>query len=125
MESQPLITITVGVRGAIHEHFIEQLNNLKLPKSDIKTLVKSLHHNAIKYLIYLVLNKRKFDNKQTPPPLGEYDQSYTTRAHLPKRHKAPYYIMGDMISIGLTGSHSCRYIVRALFFLLFSFTKGG
>ena len=67
MESQPLITITVGVRGAIHEHFIEQLNNLKLPKSDIKTLVKSLHHNAIKYLTYLVLNKRKFDNKQTPP----------------------------------------------------------
>ena len=29
--------------------------------------------------------------------------------------------MGNMISIGLTGSHSCRYMVRALFFLFFSF----
>ena len=26
-----------------------------------------------------------------------------------------------MISIGLMGSHSCRYMVRALFFLFFSF----
>jgi hypothetical protein len=29
---------------------------------------KKLHENAIKYLTYLVLNKRKLDNKQTPVP---------------------------------------------------------
>ena len=31
--------------------------------------MKSLHQNAIKYLTYLVLNKRKLDNKQIPIPL--------------------------------------------------------
>ena len=54
-KTNPLITITLGVRGAIHEHCIEQLTKLKLPKSSIKTLMKNLHHNAIKYLTYLVL----------------------------------------------------------------------
>ena len=53
----------------IHEHFIEKLTNLRIPKANIKTLMKSLHQNAIKYLTYLVLNKRKLDNKQIPIPL--------------------------------------------------------
>ena len=64
-KTNPLITITDGVRGAIHENFIEQLTNLKIPKTHIKTLI---YQNAIKYLTYLVLNKRKLDNKQTPVP---------------------------------------------------------
>lgn len=66
----PLITITAGVRGAIHEHSIKKLTNLNIPKSIIKTLMKNIHQNAIKYLTYLVLNKRKLDNKQAPilPP---------------------------------------------------------
>ena len=67
-KTNPLITIRTCVRGAIHEHSIEKLTNLQIPKSNIKTLMKSLHHNAIKYLTYLVLNKRKLDNKQTPIP---------------------------------------------------------
>ena len=29
-----------------------------------------MHQNIIKYLTYLVLNKRKLDNKQTAIPLG-------------------------------------------------------
>ena len=44
--------------------------NLKIPKSNIKTLMKDTHQNAIKYSTYLVLNKRKLENKQatiTPP----------------------------------------------------------
>jgi hypothetical protein len=65
----PLITITTGVRGARHEHSIEKLNNLKIPKFNIKTLMKSLHHNAIKYLTYLILNKRKIRQQtNTHPP---------------------------------------------------------
>ena len=64
----PLITITTGVRGAIHEHSIDQLIKLKIPQNNIKTLMKKIHENAIKYLTYLVLNKRKLDNKQTPVP---------------------------------------------------------
>ena len=67
-KTNPLITITAGVRGAIHEHSIEKLNNLKIPKANIKNLMKSLHHNAIKYLTYLILNKRKLDNKRSPVP---------------------------------------------------------
>ena len=64
-KTNPLITITIGVRGAIHEQSINQLANLKIPKTSIKTLMKNIHQNAIKYLTYLVLNKRKLENKQT------------------------------------------------------------
>ena len=67
-KTNPLITITARVRGAIHEHSIEQLYKRKLPKSSINTLMKNLHQNAIKYLTYIVLNKRKLDNKQIPIP---------------------------------------------------------
>jgi hypothetical protein len=72
-KTNPLITITAGVRGAIHEHSINQLINLKIPKANVKNLMKNIHQNAIKYLTYLVLNKRKLENKQTPiaPPNGE------------------------------------------------------
>ena len=67
----PLITITAGVRGAIHEQSIEDPEKLKIPKSKIKILMKHLHEIAIKYLTYLIINKRKLDNKQSPvdPPL--------------------------------------------------------
>ena len=70
MENQPPHDYHCRVQGVIHEHSIEQLDKLKLPKSSIKSLIKIIHQNAIKYLTYLVLNKRKLDNKQTtvPPP---------------------------------------------------------
>ena len=58
-QTNPLITITASVRGAIHEHSINKLPNLKIPKNSIKALVKNIHQNAIKYLTYFVLNKRK------------------------------------------------------------------
>ena len=63
-KTNPLITIIAGVRGAIHEQSITRLTELKIPKSNIKTLMKNIHQNAIKYLTYFVLNKRKLDNKQ-------------------------------------------------------------
>ena len=65
-----LIIIIVGIWGAIHEQSINKLANLKIPKSSIKTLVKNIHQNAIKYLTYLILNKIKLENKQatTAPP---------------------------------------------------------
>jgi hypothetical protein len=42
----------------------------KIAKSNIKNPMKDIHQNTIKYLTYLVLNKRKLDNKQkhVPPP---------------------------------------------------------
>ena len=70
-QTTPFITITAGVRGAIHEHSSNKLANMKIPKSIIKTLMKNIHLNAIKYLTYLVLNKRKLENKHIhvlPPP---------------------------------------------------------
>jgi hypothetical protein len=69
-KTNPLITITTGVQGAIHEQSIDKLANLKISKYNIKTLMKNIHQNAIKYLTYLVLNNRKLENKQatiTPP----------------------------------------------------------
>ena len=56
--------IKARVRGAIHEQPIKDLEKLKTPKNKIKTLMKQLHQIAIKYLTYLMLNKRKLDNKQ-------------------------------------------------------------
>ena len=47
---------------------IHILYELKIPKAHIKTLMRNIHQNAIKYLTYSVLNKRKLDNKQTPIP---------------------------------------------------------
>ena len=66
--------VRIVVKGAIHKHSIDKFVNLKLPKSNIKTLTKNIHQNAINYFTYLVLNKRKFGNKQTspPPPLNEF-----------------------------------------------------
>ena len=92
-----LSTITAGVRGPIHEHSIDQLNKLKISKSIIKTLMKNLHQNAIKYLTYLVLNKWKLDNKTNKPPSFHREENeiaaYTTRAHLIKEalHPILYY----------------------------------
>jgi hypothetical protein len=63
-KTNPLITTTTGVRGAIHKQSINKLTNHKVPKSGIKTLTKDIHQNAIKYLTYLVLKKRKLENKQ-------------------------------------------------------------
>jgi hypothetical protein len=79
-KTNPLITITTGVRGVIHEHSINKLANLKIPKQTIKTLMQNIHQNAIKYLTYLILNKRKWENKQTtvPPPLRKVDNIYDT-----------------------------------------------
>ena len=67
-QTNPLVPITAKVRGAIHEHSIKKLTKLKIPKTNIKTLMKDLHQNAITYLTYLILNKRKLDNKQAHVP---------------------------------------------------------
>ena len=69
----PLINITASVRGAIHEHSISKLANLKISKQAINILMKNIHQNAIKYLTYLILNKMEI-GKQTntcPPSLRE------------------------------------------------------
>ena len=55
----PPITIMARVRGAIHEHSIDKLTKPKIPKSNIKNLMKDIHQNAIKYLTYLVHTKQK------------------------------------------------------------------
>jgi hypothetical protein len=82
-KTNPLITITACVRGAIHEQSIKKLEDLNIPKTSIKELMKNIHQNAIKYLTYLVLNKRKLDNKtkhrrtplKTQTPYPPYSQT--------------------------------------------------
>ena len=65
MENKSPYHFYTRLRGVIHEQSINHLTNLKIPKSSINTLMKIIHPNAIKYLIYLVLNKNKLENKQT------------------------------------------------------------
>ena len=91
-QTNPLITITAGVGGAIHEHSINKLANLKIPKTNIKTLMKNIHQNAIKYLTYLVLNKRKLDNKQThvSPPTYPGTTFTPPQSPPPKGSITPY-----------------------------------
>ena len=47
-KTNPLMTITAGVRGAIHEHsiWINELTNLKIPESNIKNLMKNIQQNT-------------------------------------------------------------------------------
>jgi hypothetical protein len=40
------------------------LGNIKIPKNKVKELMKHIHQTAIKYLTYLILNKRELDNNQ-------------------------------------------------------------
>ena len=54
-ETNLLITIMTRVRGTIHEHFIKKLTKLKIPKVNIKNLMKDTQEHY-KYLTYLVLN---------------------------------------------------------------------
>ena len=70
MASEPLITIIASVRGVIREQIIKELEQLYVPKNEVRALVKQLHQIVIKYLTYLILNKKKLDNKQPPvvPP---------------------------------------------------------
>jgi hypothetical protein len=102
--------LTAGVRGAIHEYSIDQLKQLKIPKNSIKTLMKNIHQIAIKYLTYLVLNKRKLDNKQTPVPHpNKTDQLIQHQNPPPKRGITPYATSRDtVINIGLTGLYSSQ-----------------
>ena len=84
----PLITITAGVRGAIHEQPIHKIDELNIPKTIIKNLMKNIHQNAIKYLTYIVLNKRKLDNKQPPlhlPNSGYYRLNGNRKSPPPQR----------------------------------------
>ena len=68
LENKPLITVTAGIIEVIHKQSVEKLADLKIPKTGIKTLMKNLHHNTIKYLTYVILNKRKLDNNTIAPP---------------------------------------------------------
>ena len=73
--------------------------------------MKNIHQNAIKYLTYLVLNKRKIDNKQTPvPPPQGGDNLAQHPSPPPKGGITPYTASRDHVTnIGLTGSYSHRH----------------
>ena len=99
--TNPLITITAGVRGTIHKQSIEKLTHPKIPKPSIKNLMKNLHQNVIKYLTYLILNKQKLDNKQTPVPPSTMNMD---------NYYGPYHTSGMHFEwgppIGCRGGHA-------------------
>ena len=45
------------VNPLIHEQSIQELEWLKIPKNEVRTLMKQIHQIAIKYLTYLIWNK--------------------------------------------------------------------
>lgn len=65
-KANQLITITTCVRGAVHKQSRTTLKHIQISKFETKRLMKQIHKLAINCLIYLVLNKTKLDNKQTP-----------------------------------------------------------
>ena len=126
-KTNPLITITVGVRGDIHENSIEQLIKLKVLKTHTKTLMKNIHQNTIKYLTYLVLNKRKLDNKQTHVPhhkVGTPPPFFAPQQSPPPNGGITSYIASQstVISTGLTGSYSRRYKYTGVIFSFLFFS---
>jgi hypothetical protein len=48
------------------ETIIEVLEKLQIHPREVRKLMKHIHQITIKYLTYLVLNKRKLNNNQAP-----------------------------------------------------------
>ena len=112
-------------KRAIHKRFIEKLNDLKISKANIKPLIKSLHHNAIKYLACLILNKRKLDVQQTntrPPTIIKLDKEDNPRAHLLTGGMKSYVASRNtVINTRPTCSLSSRYFDTGIIFLFLFF----
>jgi len=67
----PLLTITAGVRGAIHSRYKKLLHedqNLKIKISSINKTFQEIHQNAIEYLMHIILTKHKMEHHQPLPP---------------------------------------------------------
>ena len=82
--------------------------------------MNSIHHNAIKYLTYLALNKRKIDNKQAPVPPPQQTWITSTTPLEPtsqRRHNTLCCIMIFVINIRPMGSHSCWYLDTSIIFI--------
>ena len=63
-----VITTTEGFHGNIFEKSIDKLTNLHIHESTTKDLMKFIHQNAIKYVTYSIL-RRKRDHNQAPVAL--------------------------------------------------------
>ena len=66
-DTLPLIVITAGIHGIIHQPSIELLVNLNIPQHKIKNLMETISLDAIKHLTHIILNKRK--NKKNTSPI--------------------------------------------------------
>jgi hypothetical protein len=74
--------------------------------------MKDIHHDAIKYLTYLVLNKRKLDNKQTPGPRPNKLGLLVPHQNPPRKGGITKYIASQktVINARSTGSYSCQCV---------------
>jgi hypothetical protein len=70
----PLLVFTAGIRGSTHKSTISMLKNLyAIPKTQIEPMVSQLntnaikYANAIKYVMNILLYKRKLENNQPVP----------------------------------------------------------
>jgi hypothetical protein len=64
-----LITLTAGARGSMHKNTVSELKRAySLPKNIIEPMVSQLNIIAIKYVMNILLFKRKLENNQPLPP---------------------------------------------------------
>jgi hypothetical protein len=77
--------------------FYQATNQSQSPQNLHQNLMKNIHENAIKYLTYMIMNKKKLDNKQTPvSPTIRWRQSSTSlEPTSQRRHNILYCIMGS------------------------------
>lgn len=61
-----IVTITVGIWGAIHHSTITQLKDLHIPMPQIQKLMNDIESNAIKYTAQLILNTCKLNKNHSP-----------------------------------------------------------
>ena len=140
LEFRPFIVITTRIRGAIHtKKHRTPWEPTYFHITYKKKTMKTIHHIAIKYLTYLVLHKRKLDNKQKPPPLHIvidinimyyyfilfhtffYKQEPTHRKVGSTPHPVP---RGFLSMVGPTGSNARRIARRCFFFFFFIMFSG-
>jgi hypothetical protein len=66
LEFSPSIIVTAETRGTIHQITKTQLNKspFKLKTTITKKALKVINHNAIPFLMHIILTKRQIGNRQ-------------------------------------------------------------
>jgi len=81
----PLITITIVVRGAMHKQSLEALQKLKIPLKESKKLIR-IHTSNIHKIPHISCPKHKKARQQSSPNQPTHEPQILTHDS-PKTHK--------------------------------------